>query len=365
MGLASLRDLVGFPPIVAARLLMAQRKGNLPGVALDPYLKDSFADRDPAQAARWPVAALRTVDAQQGALLAQIGVNNVADLSALGDEADAAIATAMADNGFSERPSAPAALIPAIIGSVASSVRYTSFVQDAEVREFRFEVDKDCFFPLPLSGLPKAAPPGKSAVGTKAVSTLKDAAGLWKKLGDADPPSLADVFTSQNCPVIQLGYQCDHRQRWINLGTHLGEVVHSLSLAPGESRNFALVNWRRRQLTSIDQKATTQEQVSANFLQNRALEEVASAVAQEHQQGKTRTEANTLVTAGSFVAAGAVIGGVGLGMAGAMTGGVVGAAVSGGRWSEPLPEVRRARRLVRWQAVPLAASCSPGRGRSA
>jgi len=297
MNLITFRDLVDYPPLVGARMLMAQRRSDLAGIDLKKFLVEEFVARDPLQAAGWPLEALRGIDGARATLLSQIGVNTVADLAALGEEADAAIAAASPDNGFSERPSAPAALIPGIIGSVASSVRYTSFVQDAEVRDFRFEVDKECFFPLPLSGTDAKDP--------------------------KDRPSLSDVFTDQHCPVIQLGFLCDHRQRWINLGTHLGEVVHSVSLAPGESRNIALVNWRRRQLTSIEQRTTTSEQLIASFVQNRALQEVASAVAQEHQQGKTRTEANTLVTAGSFVAAGAAVGGIGMGIAGAVIGGVI------------------------------------------
>jgi hypothetical protein len=82
-----------------------------------------------------------------------------------------------------------------------------------------------------------------------------------------------------------------------------------LSLAPGESRNIALVNWRRRQLTALEERTTTSERLTATFVQNRAIEEITSAVAREHQAGKTQTEANTAVTAGSFVAAGAVVGG--------------------------------------------------------
>lgn len=313
LDLHSFRDLVAFPPLIAARILVAQCKGGLSTVDLNKYLTPEFVTRDVSQAAGWPLSALQAIDDHRAMQLAKVGINNLADLAGLGDEADAAIAAVNVDNGFSERPSAPAALIPSVIGSVASSVRYTSFAQDADVRGFRFEVDENCFYALPLSPAKKKSP----------------AKPLSKNPGKAASPSLADVFSAQHCPMIQLGYVFDHRQRWINLGTHLGEVVHSVSLAPGESRNIAMVNWRRRHLTSIEQRTTTQEQLVAIFVQNRALEEVASAVAQEHQQGRTRTEANTLVTAGAFVAAGAALGGIALGTAGAVTLGVAGGVASG------------------------------------
>jgi hypothetical protein len=127
---------------------------------------------------------------------------------------------------------------------------------------------------------------------------------------------------------------CDHRQRWINLGTHLGEVVHSLSLAPGETRRIALVNWRRRQLTSLEEHTTTNEQLTATFVQNRALEEITSAVAREHQFGNSSTEANTAATAASFIAAGAAVGGGAGALIGTLAepggGTVIGAAIGAG-----------------------------------
>lgn len=236
-------------------------------------------------------------------MLASIGVTTVADLDQLGRDADEAVLAAAQDNGFRERPSAPAALLPGMIGSVASSVRMTTFVRTAELRGLNFTVDEDCAVPLPLSPHEK------------------------------HPGSVADIFQNLTCPVVHLGYLCGHRQQWQNLGTHLGEVVHSLALAPGESRNIALVNWRRRQLTALEERTTTDEQLTATFIQNRALEEITTAVAKEHQEGGTQTEANTAVTAASFVAAGALVGAVAGGVIGTIAqpgaGTLVGAGVGG------------------------------------
>ncbi|MGD9987038.1 hypothetical protein [Pseudonocardia sp.] len=184
------------------------------------------------------------------------------------------------DATFSERPSAPPELLPGLIGAVTSSVRFTSFVRDVELRGLVIDVDADCAVDLPIGTLAK------------------------------QPSSLSEIFTGLRCPVVRLGFLTGHRQSWENRGTHLGEVVHSIALGPGESRSIAFVNWRRRQLTALEERTTVDERVTAVFVQNRALEEITTAVATEHQGGETQTEAGTAVTAGSFVGAGAAVGSV-------------------------------------------------------
>lgn len=54
MNLKSFRDLVDYPPLVGARMLMAQRRGDLAGIDLKKYLVEEFIARDPLQAARSP-----------------------------------------------------------------------------------------------------------------------------------------------------------------------------------------------------------------------------------------------------------------------------------------------------------------------
>jgi hypothetical protein len=298
LGLGTLRELLDYEPLRSARVLAAAARGLIdPG--LEPLVTAEYAGGDAGGALGWPVGALHGVGAEAAKTLAAIGVKTIGDLAQLGKEADQAVLDAHQDNGFSERPSAPSELLPSPVGSVTTSSRYASFVRDKEIRSLRLSVDADCLVPLPISGF------------------------LVKDPSARRPPSLADIFTAQTCPVIHLGYMCDHRHTWINLGTHLGEVVHSVSLAPGESRNIALVNWRRRQLTALEEHTTTSERLTATFVQNRALEEVTGAVAREHQSGRTQTEANTAVTAAGLAGAGAVVGGVALGATGAIIGTVV------------------------------------------
>ncbi len=297
LGFRNLRDLLDYEPVLSARTLDAVSRGLIPRSQLAGLVKEEFVQKDAAEALSWPVTALHHVGNAEARVFASLGVTTIADLAVLAKEADEAILAAMTDNGFRERPSAPAQLLPSIIGSVSSSVRLTTFVREGELRKLTFRINPACAVPLAVS------------------TNLKY------------PGTLGEIFEQQKCPVLHLGYMAAHHQRWINLGTHLGEVVHSISLAPGESRNIALVNWRRRQLTALEERTTTSERLTATFIQNRALKEITTAVAREHQAGRTQTEANTDMTAASFVAAGGVVGGIAGGVAGAVVGGLSGLAV--------------------------------------
>lgn len=201
---------------------------------------------------------------------------------------------------FREPPSAPPDLIPSAAGAIGHSFRYSSFVREEDLRGLSIRYDEACG--NPLTSLSKTP--------------------------------LFPIFSELQCPVIGLGYLADHRQWWRSEGTALGEVVYSLSLAPGESRNIAVIDMRRRQRGGRSERTTASEELDSRVDHTFALEEVATAVALEHQNGKTATEANTLVSAGSFVAAGALVGGVAGGVIGTIVepggGTAIGAAVGAG-----------------------------------
>lgn len=297
-GFSSPTSLLASPQLRDARLLLAVASGRLP-----PSAAGAMSNSDISPAA--PIQSLGFSGEQSRAML-DVGVATVADLARLGEEVEAAILAASRENGFAERPSAPAELIPTAIGAIASTVRFASFIRERELKGFRLFFEEDCIEPLPISG------------------DLKQ------------PAHLGEIFENVRCPVVGLGFLADHRQRWINLGIQLGEVTHCLALAPGEQRQIAYVNWRRAQRTSSSARAEQSEQVDAEFVQTRALEEVTSATAHEHLTGRSRTETNTAATAGGVVGAAAL--GAGLGATigsfvapgvGTVVGGVVGAGVSG------------------------------------
>lgn len=192
------------------------------------------------------------------------------------------------DDPFCEPPSAPPELMPAMGGATTSSVRHATFVVEDAVADLQLRIDANC---------------------------------LSRVVGK-DNTAILGTIVNEPCPIVRLGYLAGHVQTWTSRGTALGEAVHSLSLAPGESRNIAMIDWRRRQSAGRGETTDVSESLRNFEDHNRALSEVTRAVALEHQYGQTMTAAGSMATGGAFVAAGAVVGGV--------AGGLIGAAASGG-----------------------------------
>ncbi len=359
IGINSLNDLLQFSPLIVARRLIASANSGDTSIDLTKLVKAPFDSRDIKDAASWPLTALIALRRQQADALNTIGVKSVSALAELGREAEKEILRTLKDNGFFEPPSAPSELLPSILGAIATRVRFTTFVKDTQLSDLAIGVDARCAPELPVSG--KVTDAGKRNSFDMFLGGLKDEikrSGLPKVLSEIAAANseaklvnyvsrlakqnevyvgrLSDVFAHLTCPVIELGYVCGHLQEWTNLGTNLGEVVHSVSFAPGESRNIAKVNWYRRQAIARNEATKVSEAEQADFVQNRALEEITSAVAREHQSGGSATETGTTATAASFVGALAVGAGVGAAIgtviepgAGTAIGATIGAGVSG------------------------------------
>ena len=335
LGLAGgARAIQSFAPLRSAQIVMAAHKNRLNHLSLQEYVTDRFANLPVTDAPGWPVTALRGLSEDQARALDSIGIRTLADLSNLGSCTAQVIASGRADNGFAELPSAPAELLPTMIGAVSTSKRYNTFVREVDLTGLTLYVDEDCVSPLAVSGLMSGSPkhPYKSVQKKGIPPNFAEPVSLDQDQTESQdrPPSLADIFTGIPCPLISLGYLLDHRQDWINLGTYLGEIVHSISLAPGESRNIAMVNWSRRQKIARQEDSRIEERLTNSVVHNRVLEEVTGAVASEHQFGGTESETSTATTAASFVGAGAIVGAAALGLTGAVGGGVIGTIIEPG-----------------------------------
>lgn len=80
-------------------------------------------------------------------------------------------------------------------------------------------------------------------------------------------------------------------QSWYAQGVALGQLLHSVALAPGESTRIAMIDWSRRLTGKQDEAVSETESLSNVTEHSRALSEVTSAVAQEAQSGFSETEA--------------------------------------------------------------------------
>ncbi len=284
LGIRTVHDLLSWPALHKARLLVsAAREGYGLEGEMERLVDKRFRTLPAEAAPDWPTAALMGLSAKDGRILEGGGIRTIGEL-ADHPVAGAAEAVLGCDNGFSEPPSAPCDLIPTSARGPVSEARYASFVKELDFRGVGLTIDRACLTEAPL----------------------------------------ASILEGPNCHILSTGYLLGHRQRWYDMGPRLGEVVDSLPLAPGESRNIAVVDWRRDRRLGRTEDTDTVERLDNQLVNRRALDEVTTAVAREHQSGNTETSASTAASAASFVGAGAAIGAVGVGVPAAVVGAILG-----------------------------------------
>lgn len=88
---------------------------------------------------------------------------------------------------------------------------------------------------------------------------------------------------------IAVGAVLSYDQSWFAQGLTLGQLLHSLTLAPGEATRIAVIDWSRRTSAFTSESVTEQEQLDNTATHARALSEVQTAVANEMQQGASAT----------------------------------------------------------------------------
>jgi hypothetical protein len=84
-----------------------------------------------------------------------------------------------------------------------------------------------------------------------------------------------------------LGARLTFQQSWTPEAITLGRLLHSLSLAPGESTRMAVIDWSRQTRSSSQESVSQQESLQNSTQQNSSLQELTSAVASEAQSGSS------------------------------------------------------------------------------
>jgi outer membrane protein OmpA-like peptidoglycan-associated protein len=74
-------------------------------------------------------------------------------------------------------------------------------------------------------------------------------------------------------------------QHWIPQGLSLGQLLHSVALAPGESTKIAVIDWTRQTRTGTRESIEEGEQLDADIAQERSISEMQKGVAREVQSG--------------------------------------------------------------------------------
>lgn len=135
-------------------------------------------------------------------------------------------------------------------------------------------------------------------------------------LSTAGPVDLTPALSADfGFSVPAIGARLTFEQSWFAQGFALGNLLHSLALAPGESTRIAVLDWSRQQSTQTTESISETEQLASQTTHNRAVSEVQDAVAKEVQSGFSHTESSATTEEGG-AGIGAAIGPVVIGAAG-------------------------------------------------
>ncbi len=89
------------------------------------------------------------------------------------------------------------------------------------------------------------------------------------------------------------GLVITHQQSWTLQSLALGNVLHSLCLAPGEVTRVAMVDWHRQTTGSGKEDVSQADELRESGMQQRALSEVQNATARETQHGSSTTNSDS------------------------------------------------------------------------
>lgn len=264
IGINSIGDLLHYKPLHIAQILMAIHRGEIGhDIELEHYLDAAYEGTSPSQLADLPIVAIEGIgNSTEEVFKESFGITSIREISIFPPFIEAQGYLTPDQEVFNESASAPEDLMPKILGNTSSIARYSNFVMDEEL----------------ILGEGLNIP--QSTIAEFSYSDL------------------AKLFSTNKFRCF-LGYIASYRQSWVNMGTHLGEIIHSLALAPGESRNIAVIEWYRRQSSARTEETLVDEQLTNKLVHTRALDEVTRVTAKEHQSGFTNSVNNTVSTANS------------------------------------------------------------------
>lgn len=116
---------------------------------------------------------------------------------------------------------------------------------------------------------------------------------------------------------VRPGFVNEYRLSLVPVGHSLGQILYSFPLAPGESVNFAIVDWTHQDVGTRDEKTKVDERLVHDLRRERVIEESVKASIEEWQRG------------GSIMGGVAASGGSGAGASAGQSGGSGGGAALG------------------------------------
>ena len=118
-------------------------------------------------------------------------------------------------------------------------------------------------------------------------------------LATAGPVDLSPTLSQDfGFAVPAVGARLTFQQSWFAQGFALGNLLHSLALAPGESTRIAVLDWSRQTAAATAETISETEQLTNLATHSRAVSEVQDAVAKEVQSGFSHTESSATTEEG-------------------------------------------------------------------
>jgi hypothetical protein len=124
------------------------------------------------------------------------------------------------------------------------------------------------------------------------------------QLQPLDGPLDITALNDEGLLAVRTGAIIRYEQAWTSVGLALGNLLHSLALAPGESTRIAMIDWSRRQGVRTSEDISQTEALANSLMHTRAINEVTQAVAREAQSGFSQMNANSTVSNNAYSAYG-------------------------------------------------------------
>ncbi|MFL6726681.1 MAG: hypothetical protein ACJ8FS_09235 [Sphingomicrobium sp.] len=282
---------------------------------MSDYLRLGFSDLELHEVLQKPVSILLGVDEAAVQALETIGVKSVFDLGSSGvfAQSSAAITAAASAVGpvpsdllkadvqivsLDDIPSLPLASLRGI--SVPQATAMGAAFDVETIRDFAFWPPRQTAQRLVREAAGSAVEDEANSLADK----LRPAMGEYPTervyydklvmLGSAAangltplalPLDLTAGADGTGSNALAVGALTTFSQSWFAQGITLGQMLHSLALAPGEATRIAVVDWKRRTAATATESIDESEQVISDTSHNRAISEVQNSVADEMQRG--------------------------------------------------------------------------------
>lgn len=105
------------------------------------------------------------------------------------------------------------------------------------------------------------------------------------------------------------GHILEHRVQWRSNGYSLGDVAHTLSLAPRQTRRISKVSWRRRELATRREITQVTDEVSQTTLRDRDYADAVQSSLDEWSKGGSKSSTTGAAGGIGFALGPVVIGG--------------------------------------------------------